>query len=134
MPNIRSTAPVNWEDVAGLAQEAQVTAAQVEERLDTLEKQMPELVRAAVSDSVRGALQDVPRLTEEEREFVKLACRREARREKLHQAIIEKTVSALIWSVLAALVGTFAFLVADYVRTHFHFSETPIPRNAPPPK
>ena len=33
-------------------------------------------------------------------EYIKKAMEREARRERLHQAIIEKTLAALVWSVI----------------------------------
>ncbi len=56
------------------------------------------LVRGAVRQEVREHS-----LSAAEQEWVRLAIQREGRREKLRQAIVEKTLSALIWAALAGL-------------------------------
>lgn len=53
-------------------------------------------------------------LSAEEQSWVRLALAREARREALQRAIIEKSLTGLVW---AALVG-FGFLVLDFLRNH----------------
>lgn len=51
-------------------------------------------------------------LTEEERQWVRLAIQREAQSIKLRQAVIEKTISSLLWSLLVGV----GFLVLDYLK------------------
>jgi hypothetical protein len=55
------------------------------------------LVRAVVTETVKEHS-----LTSEEREWVRLAIKREARIESFRSAVIEKTLAGLVW---AALVG-----------------------------
>jgi SOS response regulatory protein OraA/RecX len=56
------------------------------------------LVRGVVRQEVREHA-----LTASEQEWVRLAIQREGRREKLRSAVIEKTLTALIWAALAGL-------------------------------
>jgi len=49
-------------------------------------------------------------------EYIKKALEREARREALHRAIIEKTLIALVWSAIAG-VGT---LLYNTFISHWH--------------
>ena len=53
-------------------------------------------------------------LTDEERQWVRLAIQREAQSIKLRQAIIEKSLTALIW---AGIVGFFSVLY-EYLKAH----------------
>jgi len=53
-------------------------------------------------------------LTDEERQWVRLAIQREAQSIKLRQAIIEKTLGGLVW---AAVVGV-GYLLIDYAKNH----------------
>lgn len=55
-----------------------------------------------------------PQLTEEELQWVKLAIQREAQSFKLRQAIIEKTITGLIWMGLVGL----GYMVLDFLRNH----------------
>jgi len=48
-------------------------------------------------------------------EYIKRALEREDRRAKLHQAIIEKTLSSLVWSTLVGI----AWLVWNSVKDHW---------------
>lgn len=83
--------------------------ANLHSRIDGMHDRLSELVR----DAVRDALPDNP-LTEDERQWVRLAIQKEAQSIKLRQAIIEKTISGLVWMVV---VGFVAF-IGDYVRSH----------------
>ena len=71
------------------------------------------LVRSVVAEAVREAVdQHMP--TPEERQWIKLAMKREARREALQNAIIEK-------SLLALVIGFFGWIVLagiEYLRNH----------------
>lgn len=80
---------------------------------DAVRAQMVEAVRTVVSEAVADAL---PKnvLTDEERQWVRLAIQREAQSIKLRQAVIEKTLSGLIW---AAIAGA-GVMLADWVRMH----------------
>lgn len=49
-------------------------------------------------------------------EYIKKALEREARREALHRAIIEKTMIALLWSALVGLGG----LLYNTFISHWH--------------
>jgi hypothetical protein len=51
--------------------------------------------------------QPAPQLTDEEVQYVKLAIQREAQSIELRKAIIEKTITGLIWLALLGLGGIF---------------------------
>lgn len=53
-------------------------------------------------------------LSKEEHEWVKLAIQKEAQSIKLRQAIIEKTLSGLVWAVI---VGA-GYLILDFFKNH----------------
>lgn len=55
-----------------------------------------------------------PTLSDEEQQWVRLAIRKEAQSIALRQAVIEKTLGGLVWSMI---VG-FGYLVLDFVKTH----------------
>lgn len=65
-------------------------------------------LRQEISEMVPGTL------TEEEHQWVRLAIQREGQSIKLRQAIIEKTLTGLIW---AAIVGLGVILL-DYLKAH----------------
>lgn len=82
------------------------------ERLNRLEEgreEMRDTVREAIADSM-----PTPLLNEEEAQWVKLAIQREAQSIRLRQAVIEKTLAGLVWSVI---VGG-ALVLADYFKAH----------------
>jgi hypothetical protein len=60
------------------------------------------------------AYANVNQLTDEERQWVRLAIEAEARKIKFRDAVIEKTVSGLVWM---ALVGV-GYLIVDFLRNH----------------
>ena len=53
-------------------------------------------------------------LTEEEVEWVRVAIKREAKKSKLYDAIIEKSLSSLFWSFLVGL----GYAVWSYLKDH----------------
>lgn len=53
-------------------------------------------------------------LTDEERQWVRLAIASEARKIKFRDAVIEKTLGGLVW---AAIVGI-GYLIMDFLRNH----------------
>lgn len=71
--------------------------------------------RAQLIADIKLALQDVPsQLTEEEQAWVRLAIQKEAQSIALRKAIIEKTLTGLIWS---GIVGM-GYIILDFLRTH----------------
>jgi hypothetical protein len=71
------------------------------------------LVRGAVREEVSKAISDhLP--SAEEREYLRLAVRRAARREKLQQAIIEKSLAGLIWAAVIFI----GIVFYEYLQNH----------------
>lgn len=58
--------------------------------------------------------QPKPQLTDEELQWVKLAIAAEARKIKFRDAVIEKTITGLVW---AAIVGV-GYVFLDFARNH----------------
>lgn len=93
------------------------TPAEEDERQDQRDLHISLLVSGAVKEAVTEAvaeavLEHMP--TKEESEFLALAVRRAARREKLQQAIIEKSLTGLVWAGLI-FVGVVFY---DYIIDH----------------
>lgn len=59
-------------------------------------------------------LNTVPVLSEEEQRWVRMAIEKEAQSIELRKAIIEKTLTALVWSSLGGL----GLLVVDFFKNH----------------
>ena len=55
-----------------------------------------------------------PQLTEEELQWVRLAIKREAQSIALRQAVIEKTLSGLVWFALCAI----GYVLVDWAKAH----------------
>ena len=53
-------------------------------------------------------------LTEEERQWVRLAIAAEARKIKFRDAVIEKTITGLVW---AGVLGV-GYIILDFLRNH----------------
>lgn len=72
--------------------------------------------RAALAVEIAAYLRPEPpsHLTEEEQQWVRMAIQREAQSINLRQAIIEKSLSSLIWSAIVGL----GYLLLDYLRNH----------------
>lgn len=60
------------------------------------------------------AVEPAPILTEEEQQWVRLAIQKEAQSIKLRQAVIEKTLSGLVWSALLGL----GYIIIDFLKNH----------------
>lgn len=81
------------------------------EDFDRLEKKI-DTVEEAVLKLTMSLSPDHPG----QHEYIKKAMEREARKEALHRAIIEKTVVALVWS---AIVGLGSLLYSTFI-SHWH--------------
>lgn len=55
-----------------------------------------------------------PQLSDEELQWVRLAIKREAQSLELRQAVIEKTITGLIWFLLCAL----GYVIVDFAKNH----------------
>jgi len=75
--------------------EAQILSAK---EFTVLDSHIRTVVRDAVQEAIRGHI-----LTPEESQFVKLALKREARREAFQTAIIEKSLIGLVFMVFTFL-------------------------------
>ncbi len=80
-----------------------------EKRIDELRADLPGQIREALDSCLAAHM-----LTEDERQWVRLAIQREAQSVRLRQAIIEKSLTALIW---AGIVGFFSVLY-EYLKAH----------------
>lgn len=67
---------------------------------------------ADIAAALKQAKDD--QLTDEERQWVRLAIEAEARKIKFRDAVIEKTLSGLVW---AGLVG-FGYILVDFLKSH----------------
>lgn len=72
--------------------------------------------RAELIADLKEALSDAPspQLSEEEHQWVKMAIQKEAQSIALRQAIIEKSLSSLVWS---GIVGM-GIVLLEYLRNH----------------
>lgn len=68
---------------------------------------------ADVTAAIKAA-EPAPILTEEEQQWVRLAIQKEAQSIKLRQAVIEKTLSGLVWSALLGL----GYIIVDFLKNH----------------
>jgi len=76
---------------------------------------MTPIERAEFIADVAAAIQIAPpALTDDEQRWVRMAIQREAQSIELRRAIIEKTLSGLVWSMLIAV----GYLIADFFRNH----------------
>jgi hypothetical protein len=70
--------------------------------------------RAELVADIAAAIKASAVLSEEEARWVRLAIERQEQSIKLRQAIIEKTLSGLVW---AALIGL-GYLLFDFAKNH----------------
>jgi len=86
--------------------------AGLERRIDQHDKHIDTLVHTTVAEAVSNLQEKL--LAPEERAWVRLAVEAQAQRVKLRQAIIDKTLTALVW-VLLAWIATVLF---EYAKAH----------------
>jgi len=80
---------------------------------DQREEHISVVIRSAVQEAVTEAVEKyMP--AEAERKWVQLAMKREARREQLHNAIIEKSLTALVWAGIAGL----GIILLEWLKLH----------------
>lgn len=90
--------------------------AELWERQDSNERRIDEL-RAELPGQIRDALDSVlaaHMLSEDERQWVRLAIKREGQSVKLREAVIEKSLTGLIWAAFLGL-GTVLY---EYFTRH----------------
>lgn len=87
--------------------------AATEHRLDSLEERLPGLIRSAVQSAVSDGC-----LSKEEREWVRLAIKREARSEKFRDSVIDKTTSGFVLAFVLALCGGAWLIVKEWFVLH----------------
>jgi len=75
---------------------------------------MNQAERAELVADIAAAIKASAVLSEEEARWVRLAIERQEQSIKLRQAIIEKTLSGLVWAALAGL----AYIVFDFLKNH----------------
>lgn len=83
--------------------------AATDRRVDALSEQLPSQIEAAVSRAMLAHT-----LTPEQRHWVELAIQREAQSIRLRQAIIEKTLTGLVW---AAVLGA-GSIIYQWLQAH----------------
>jgi hypothetical protein len=79
------------------------------------------LVKGAVAEAVAEAVKDVAEqnfLSPEEREWVRLAIKREARQEQFREKIISSTTVGVIWVLLTSVVGGALLMFKEYAIAH----------------
>lgn len=74
----------------------------------------PEERQEFLAQVVVAAQAAAPQLTDEERQWVRMAIEAEARKIKFRDAVIEKTLGGLVWS---ALVGG-GYIMLDFLKNH----------------
>lgn len=82
------------------------TPAGLRQAVDQLSEQVEDL-RQSMRQSETG-------LTEEEHRWVKLAIKREAQSYELRRAIITKTLTGLVWSLVVGL----GYVISEYLINH----------------
>ena len=69
---------------------------------------------AEIAQAIRDAELMPASLTEDEQRWVRLAIQAEAQRAELRQAIIEKSITSLVWSGIAGL----GYILLSYATSH----------------
>ena len=92
-----------------VAVEDPVARAQTE----ALSNMVPEMVKTAVAESFSHGL-----LSTEEREWVRLACKREARREKFQLAVIEKSLAGLVIAIVLGVGAWVLIAIGERLDAH----------------
>lgn len=87
-------------------------AAAEERRLDRTIDELPALVKEAVLE----ALRQVPQMSQEEHEYVKIATKAAAQRYKLRQAVIEKTLGGLVWAGIAGVAIVVWNVIVQFIK------------------
>lgn len=79
------------------------------------------LVKGAVAEAVAEAVKEVSEhnfLSPEEREWVRLAIKREARQEEFREKIISSTAIGVLWALLAGIGGALLIAAKEYMISH----------------
>ena len=84
----------------------------LEQRIDQHDKHIDDLVATTVDRAVANLKASM--LSDEERLWVKLAVQEQAQRVKFRQAIIDKTLTGLVWGAL----GWIGLVLVEYAKAH----------------
>ena len=98
------------------SREANILAGMVaatERRTDRLEDELPGYIKEAVEAAVNGRF-----MSDDERTWVRLAIQREAQSIKLRQAVIEKTLTALLWVILSGGAAVAWAGIQEWAKNH----------------
>ena len=79
------------------------------------------MIKGAVSEAVAEAVASVTEhnfLSPEEREWVRMAIKREARQEAFREKIISSTAIGALWAILAGLGGALLIAMREYMVAH----------------
>jgi hypothetical protein len=76
------------------------------------------LVKGAVAEAVEEAVRSNNFFSQEEREWVRLAIKREARQEQFREKIISSTTVGVIWVLLTSVVGGALLMFKEYAIAH----------------
>lgn len=80
-----------------------------ERRIDELRADLPSQIREALDSCLAAHM-----LSEDERQWVRLAIKRQAQSINLRQAIVEKSLTGLVWAGIVGL-GT---VIYEYLKGH----------------
>jgi hypothetical protein len=92
------------------------TSEDLDERVSALERSLErrtEILREVVSEAVKDAMV-YPQLSADEHRWVQLAIKRESQAIEFRKAVIEKTLTSLIW---AGVIGL-GILVKEWLNSH----------------
>jgi len=64
--------------------------------------------------AVREAANPAPQLTDEERQWVRLAIEAEGRKIRFRDAVIEKTLAGLAWAAICGM----GYILIDFAKNH----------------
>ena len=70
--------------------------------------------RAQFIEDIRVALSPAPQLSDEEHQWVKLAIQKEAQSIALRRAVIEKSLSSLVWLCIVGI----GYILIDFAKAH----------------
>jgi hypothetical protein len=79
------------------------------------------VIRGAVAEAVTKAVAEISAtklLSDEEREWVRMAVKREARKEAFYEKIMQSTAVTAVWMLLAGVAGGLLIGMKEYMISH----------------
>ena len=93
------------------AQSDRVTAMQAEQGEPERRRNVPSLEQ--ITEAVRVAMHEAV-LTDDEIRYVRMAIQREAERAAFRKAVIEKTITGLLWMLVLGFLG----IMYEWIKSH----------------